>query len=735
MAWMSSSLLVRRHSSRSGLSISTASGGRSSLPLSPLSPPSSPLSHASSESTTSRSSSVVSIATPARPAVPLSEWQVRQRLREDETMLRSVSYSSVRESVWEDEMADMQRLIIQPDAYSEPQLMEAEEALEEDDVEVELEVKRARGGSDVQQPRQATLLILHRKRRWIQPTERSAQLDHYSPSSIARPSLPHPLVETRSRPAVRCSCQSDGQWQPEQLLFPIEGPDREDRSDHPPYRPLHLPHADVWLERMPDSMGLYTLYANIHSVESDNPRRYRTYAIDFHGLTFGVIDEAAGGRDDAWPIFVVCAHSDSPPSSIRHVRSAVYTETWERLTMRVHALPIAHAPNFSAIHLTLETLHGTPLTFTFQPTLVRGVECSGVTGQLSVGEKHWSEEGDTLYDLADDGSDIDDSDTDEQSDDIERRVEAKRLKLAEKKAELADVAGRRYLQAHPATEQQTHAAKLAPAVAARVISRSTEEAAPRAAKLAKAPAAPANAKTTAATPMPQPAAPRSSPTTSASTLLSSVAPPATVAAPSQPAAVARPPAEPFVLSQPPLVQGTMRLTAPIVPFSSLVPLRAPPRPAALAPVSLSRWGNISLGNTTSEDSDASDEATDVAGRRRTRTGRDALVTQQPVAALPASSAITPFAPTTHHSQPAAVPRKPKKELGSGHSCASHFYLDPLRIPVAPGRFDPKRCRRCGWWRHPPPGGWRRDRTPLNTQHTGVGGQPSPVQSNLLCNRS
>ena len=264
-----SRLLSRRDASRAGLSISTHSN-RSSYRASPLSPPPSPASsHSSSESTLSRSDSAASLPLPPRRLAA----RVSRSLNTDLATLRSARYSAARESLWESELGGMQRLDIKPDAYSEAQESAARSAAGDDEIEVELEVKRARGGSDGQQQHTtATSLILHRKRRWLRPSEHSAQLSHYShwQHAVARAPLPHQLVETRTRPGLHCACRVDGQRLSGRLLFPTAAAD----SALP--RPLRLPLTELWLLRDGGSSATYRLSARVHGSDVEGrPACYR----------------------------------------------------------------------------------------------------------------------------------------------------------------------------------------------------------------------------------------------------------------------------------------------------------------------------------------------------------------------------------------------------------------------------------------------------------------------------
>ena len=706
---MSSSLLVRRHSGRSGLSISTSTA-HSPQSHSFLSPHYSPT-WSSSESTTSRSSSVISIATPAQRAVTAA--QVRRSLEVVEKALRSVSYSAARESLWEDKIGCMERLDIKPDAYSEPQSTGLDD-VEDDDVEVELEVKRARGGSDGQ--RQTTSLILHRKRRWIRPAERPADLSYYADSaSFVRPPLPHPLVVTRSRPAVRCVCQSDGEWQPERLVYAM---DDAERPSHP--RPVRLPHADLWLERDTSCDGTYTLLANIHSVDSQ--RCNRTYRVALHLLTLG-------SDDDEWqkpPIRLSLSHSGSQRSIEARVTTALHTTAYKRLTLHIHAQRIPHAPNFSAIHIHLNSPHCPQLTLTITPIIVRAVECSGVTGQLSVGERHWSEDGEALCGWSE--GEADDEEVEEREKEFEQAAEVKRRRVARM---TVDLDWRRVMDSSiPADEEEERdedeveqwrhtlldssedsadegskikspcravepiavPAKSATVTAAKPVATSTRAAGvampPSHAKAAApppAPVPPAHAAPRARARRVRAAAPsvpryRWRPGLHPTTVESFAAPPLAAAAhptpflamPGQPALPPPPPPRPAVQTA---VSHSVLLPPP-APYPAnyhAIPRLPPPRavlPLAtpLAPVSLSRWGNaVAAEGEQSEASD--DDVMDVTDevRRHATTSR-----QQPQLEQSAQrSTDQPVASewTTHHTtmvryNPTVFPPSPDQESSS-----------------------------------------------------------------------
>ena len=558
-------------------------------------------------------------------------------------MLRSVSYSAAREAVWEDEIGSMQRLDIKPDAYSEPHSTAMEDV--QDDVEVELEVKRARGGLDGQQ--QTTSLILHLKRRWIRPSEHSSLLSNYYHfrSRPIPPPLPHPLVSTYDRAVVRCACWSDGEWEGERLLHSIDAP------VPPEDRVVRVPHADLSLYRSAEQYETYTsdggdaftLVAHIHSL--DSKRRYRTYTVTFAPLTLDDQDDNPI-IEDVWlntPMRITLTHTGSRRTVEAHVTSALHTTTYKRLTVQVHAQRVPFAPNFSAIHIQLRAPHSPHLTLTLTPTLIPGVEYSGVTGQLSVGEKHWSEQGEAVYD-AGEASEDDEEDETRRVVEFEQQVEVKRWKVAERKAELDDAARRDRM----ARKEARHKRR---AVAASAIAE--EESQRMRAEYPKVTDQPTIKPAAAVQPRPAPVHPRHLGSTS-STLAFSIPPPvAAVATSAPPLPRPRPrPSAPLMAPPIPAVPLAMKRTTPAAASSSAP--RQDRISAALAPVSLSRWGSVSSGATTSEDSDAAagEEVADVkrnqqshlagpsaAAPSQRRSEPAARRTQQPASATSASSSI------------------------------------------------------------------------------------------------
>ena len=296
----------------------------------------------------------------------------------------------------------------------------------DDEIEVELEVKRARGGSDGQQKQKqhatAASLILHRKRRWLRPTEHSAQLSHYSHSQhgVARPPLPHQLVETRTRPGLQCVCETDGQRHAGRLLLPSVA------SDGPLPRPLRLPQTDLWLVAEGERSGTYQLLARVHGLGRQVV--YTTYHVAVSALTLGSeaqLDATGDTARPAPPICVAVTTSESPVwPVVENVSAASLRCAYGQLSVRVHARRVPHEPNFSQVDISLAgTRHNPALRLTLTPALVRAVEYSGVSGQLSVGERHWSESDGPLV-LSDD------EEAERQEEAFEQRVEVKRRKLA-----------------------------------------------------------------------------------------------------------------------------------------------------------------------------------------------------------------------------------------------------------------------------------------------------------------
>ena len=633
---------------------------------------------------------------------------MRRSLKESETTLRSVSYSAARESAWEDEIGSMQRLDIKPDAYSESQSMAL--YAEDEDVEVELEVKRARGGSDGQQ--QTTSLILQRKRRWLRPAERSALLAHYAdaPQSSLRPPLPHQLVVTRSRPAVSCVCQSDGEWQPERMLYPVRKP-HDSRC-----LPLRLPHADLRLEKDSWSVGTYQLTAQLHVT---NPQRRGTaYYVVLSWITFGSDDEAATGEEE-WqkrPMRLSISHSDESTDILQDVTTERLAVKYQHLTMHVHSPRAAHAAKFSSIHIQIDTPNRPSWTLILTPTVVRGVEYSGVSGQLSVGERHWSEEGAALYDICGE-----DDEEEERADEFEQRVEAKRRKVAEKREQLDAAASRKADKASDltGTKQQPSRADIHKS---RVLEEpSRNRFAPINSNLSSTPPLPGPPTvqpSAAVKPPPPPPQPNAARVTSnpVSSFFSSVSSTSNV----PPAAAVRPP-PPVVptrrVSEPAVTPLALRPSPPVIPVSIPTPVRPPPRPAPLAPVSLSRWGMASTGDTSDEEVVDTTEAAHTRPEKaaNTSTGGAASATLQParpvvaepIATLPHTIRAAQRAGEPHPSSSvSSTSTATGSSGGSVSECDKHVHMDESLIPSKPGKFDPRLCHKCGRYRPPPPNGWR-----------------------------